>query len=177
MSDNEKIVQETVAPVQETTGEPRDLSVYIPEKIRKPGEIGFAVLGTLFGVLGYYFAMDMTSDTYSSPSVFPKIASAIIIFCGLVSLYRAVKREKSAGGETVIGYLLPRDVTFMLCMLIAYCIVLPKLHFIPSSYIFMVIGMVYLHRGKKIPQCLLYSAIALAVLVVVFRYLFLVILP
>jgi len=41
----------------------------------------------------------------------------------------------------------------------------------------MVIGMVYLQRGKNIVRALIISAVSLAVLVAVFRYLFLVILP
>jgi len=65
----------------------------------------------------------------------------------------------------------------VLVLLVAYCFVLPRLHFIVSSYAFMVIGMVYLQRGKNIVRALLISAASLAVLVAVFRYLFLVILP
>ena len=174
---SEKTAAEESLVSGEETAAPADLSVYVPEKVRKPGELGFAVLGILFGILGYYFAMDMTSETYSSPSVFPKLASAIIIVCGAVSLHKAVKRSAPPAGETVFAYLLPKDVLAVLIMLVLYCVALPKLHFIPSSYAFMVAGMVYLHRGKKIVQSLIYSAIALVVLVVVFRYLFLVILP
>ena len=160
------------------TSPPQDLSTYVPEKIRKPGEIGFAVLGILFGALGYYFAMDMTSDSYSAPSVFPKISSVVIMICGAISLVKAIKREKPpAGSESIFQYLLPKDVLVMLCMLVAYCIALPRFHFIPSSYAFMVAGMIYLHGGKKIVQSFIISAGALAVLVVVFRYIFLVILP
>jgi hypothetical protein len=157
--------------------EPADLSVYVPEKVRKPGEIGFALIGIIFGLLGYYFALDMTHDTYSAPSVFPKIASVIIVLCGLVSLVKAVRREPPAVGETVLGYLLPKDVIFMLAMLLVYCFALPILHFSLASYAFMVIGMVYLHSGKQIIRSFVYSGIALAVLVAVFRYVFLVILP
>jgi hypothetical protein len=155
----------------------RDLSAYVPEKIRKPGEIGFALIGIVFGILGYYFALGMTSDTYSSPSVFPKIASVIITACGLVSLVKAARREHPEAGATVLQYLFPRDVVFMLVMLFAYCLALPRLHFAVSSYLFMAVGMIYLHRGKKILQSLIYSGIALALLVAVFRYVFLVILP
>ncbi len=156
----------------------QDLSVYVPEKIRKPGEIGFALLGIVPGVLGYYFALDMTSDSYSSPSVFPKIASVIIMACGIVSLTKALRRAKPpAGSETLVQYLLPRDVVFVIGMLVVYCIALPTVHFIPSSYVFMVVGMIYLHRGRKILQSLIISAVALALLVAVFRYVFLVILP
>ncbi len=157
---------------------PQDLSVYVPEKVRKPGEIGFAFLGTLFGVLGYYFALDMSSGSYASPSVFPKIASGIIVMCGLVCLIKSLKRDKPpVGSNSVLRYLLPKDVIFVLGMLIVYCIALPYAHFIPSSYVFMVVGMIYLHRGKKILQSILISVVALAVLVAVFRYVFLVMLP
>ena len=156
----------------------KDLSVYVAEKVRKPGEIGFALLGTLLGVLGYYFAMGMTSDSYAAPSVFPKIASTIIIVCGLICLARSLRKEKPpAESSSVFRYLLPKDVVFVLGMLVVYCIILPYAHFIPSSYAFMVTGMIYLHRGKKIVQSLFISAGALAVLVGIFRYVFLVMLP
>ena len=41
----------------------------------------------------------------------------------------------------------------------------------------MVAGMIYLHRGKYIWQSFVISAAAMAVLVAIFRYVFLVILP
>jgi hypothetical protein len=156
----------------------QDLSVYVPEKVRKPGEIGFAVLGILLGVLGYYFALGMTSGSYAAPSVFPKISSIIISLCGLTCLIKALTKEKPpADSGTVIHYLLPKDVVFMLAMLVVYCVVLPYAGFIYSSYMFMVTGMIYLHRGKKIFTSLIVSAVVLTVLVVIFRYVFLVILP
>jgi putative tricarboxylic transport membrane protein len=156
----------------------RDLSVYVPEKVRKPGEVVFALLGTFFGVFGYCFALEMTSDSYSAPSVFPKTASVLIIACGAVSLVKALRREKAPSGEaTLFGFLLPRDVLFVLGMLVVYCLALPYLHFIASSYLFMVAGMIWLRRGEKIFQSLIVSAATLAILVAVFRYVFLVILP
>lgn len=167
---------EAVAEIEDEAA--RDLSVYVPEKHRKPGETAFAVIATVFGVLGYYFALDMTSENYSSPSVFPKLASAIIIICGLICIFKACKKEApEAGSPNVFRYLLPKDVIVVLVLLLAYCIALPRLHFIPSSYIFMVIGMIYLHRGKYIWQSFVISAAAMAVLVAIFRYVFLVILP
>ncbi|MDO4548189.1 MAG: tripartite tricarboxylate transporter TctB family protein [Clostridia bacterium] len=156
----------------------QDLSSYVPEKHRKPGETTFAIIATVFGVLGYYFALGMTSENLSSPSVFPKLASIIIVICGVICIYRACKKEPpEAGSPSVFRYLLPKDVIVVLALLLVYCIALPRLHFIPSSYAFMVIGMIYLHRGKNIWQSFLISACAMAVLVAVFRYVFLVILP
>ena len=168
-------VNEAVLPAAEA---PKELSSYTPEVHRKPGERGFALLTVIFGALGYYFALGMTNDSLSSPSVFPKLASIIIVICGLICLYKACKKAPPAKGSPgVFQYLLPKDVIVILVMLLVYCIALPYLHFIISSYLFMVIGMIYLHHGKYIWQSMLISAGAMAVLVAIFRYVFLVILP
>jgi hypothetical protein len=76
-----------------------------------------------------------------------------------------------------VRFLFPGDVVVVLCLLVAYCVALPRLHFVASSFAFLVLGMIYLQRGKNIVRALLVSAASLAVLVAVFRYLFLVILP
>lgn len=161
----------------EAAGTVKDLSKYVPEARRKPGELGIAVIMFLLGALGYYFALDMTSGEYSSPSVFPKLASTVIMACSAVNFFKAVRREKPESAATLTGYLLPMDVVVVVILLVTYCVVLPRFHFVASSYAFMVIGMVYLQRGKNIVRALLISALSLAVLVAVFRYLFLVILP
>lgn len=145
--------------------------------LRKPGELGMAAIMFALGALGYYFALDMTSGEYSSPSVFPKLASVIIMAGSAYNFLKALKRGKGVFSDGLVKYLLPADVVVIVLLLVGYCIVLPHLHFIPSSYAFMVIAMVYLQRGKKIPQALIISALFLALLVAVFRYLFLVILP
>jgi uncharacterized membrane protein YozB (DUF420 family) len=62
-------------------------------------------------------------------------------------------------------------------MLVAYCVALPWLHFIASSFVFMVTGMIYLRRGKRIAQSVAISTLSLTALVVVFRYVFMVMLP
>lgn len=157
---------------------PKDLSVYVPEKVRKPGEIIFASLWIVLGALGYYFSFGMTGGSYSAPSVFPKFASTVIILCGIVTLVKAIQRDKPAPEDSgVFKYLLPRDVLVMIIMIILYCFALPNLHFFPSSFAFLVAGMVYLYHGKKIIQSAVISACTLAVLIAIFRYVFLVMLP
>ncbi|MGI6784017.1 MAG: tripartite tricarboxylate transporter TctB family protein [Aminivibrio sp.] len=155
----------------------KDLSVFVPEAHRRPGELGAAALGFLLGALGYYFALDMTSGEYSSPSVFPKFASALIMACTGVILLRGLKKDKQKDGPGLAAFLLPMDVVVVLILLVAYCVALPWLRFVPSSFLFMVIGMVYLQRGKNIVRAVLISAASLAVLVAIFRFLFMVILP
>ena len=161
-----------------TTATAKDLSVYVPEASRKPGELGITAITFLLGALGYYFALDMTSGEYSSPSVFPKLASTVIMACSAVNFWKAVRRERpEASAPSLAQYLLPMDVLVVLSLLVIYCVALPHLRFIGSSYAFMAAGMIYLQRGKHIFRALLISAGSLAVLVAVFRYLFLVILP
>lgn len=155
----------------------KDLSKFVPESRRRPGELVAAALFFLIGALGFYFALGMTSGEYSSPSVFPKLASVLIMTGSAVNFFHAVKKNQPEDGASVPGYLFPRDVVVVLLLLVAYCLILPKLHFIASSYLFMVVGMVYLERGKNIIRSLVVSALALALLVAIFRYLFLVILP
>lgn len=182
MDSQELIINETAVPQEnhshEATETPQDLSVYIPEKVRKPGEIFFATLWIIIGTLGYYFALGMTSDSYSAPSVFPKLASTVILLCGIVTLIKAIRREKPGeDAPRVFRFLLPQDVLVMITLIILYCIALPNLHFVPSSFCFLVAGMVYLWRGKKIMLSVIVSACTLAVLVAIFRYIFLVMLP
>ena len=84
-------------------GTVKDLSKYVPEARRKPGELGMAVLMFLLGALGYYFTLDMTSGEYSSPSVFPKLASMVIMACSAVNFFKAVRREKPEAEATLIA--------------------------------------------------------------------------
>lgn len=183
MNDKETLITGEIAaarsaPEPLTAGEPQDLSVFVPEKVRKPGEIAFALIWIIIGALGYYFALDMTSDSYSAPSVFPKLSSTVILLCGAVILAKALKKEKAeAGGAGVFQFLLPRDVLVMISLVLLYCVALPNLHFVPSSFVFLAAGMIYLYRGRKIALPVIVSACTLAVLVAIFRYVFLVILP
>lgn len=155
----------------------QDISVYVPEKNRKPGELVFTGLIIIFGVLGYYFATELSSDSYSAPSVFPKIASLVIFCGGLLVLLSTAKRERPQDGETAWQYLMPRPVQVMLALLGVYCFALPFLRFLVSSFIFLVVGMTFLNRGKHLFRSCFYSAVILACLTLVFRYVMLVILP
>lgn len=170
------VEQQTAA--EENAPVKKNLSDFVQETTLKPGERGFAILTIIFGALGYYFALGMTHDSLSAPSVFPKLASGIIMICGAVTLFKDIRYCKPADGkQPVWKFLIPKDVLFMLSCLIIYCVALPYIHFIAASYIFMVAGIIYLHHGKYVVKALIISAASLAVLVVIFHYIFMVILP
>lgn len=150
-----------------------------PERTsRKPGELAFSLLCVLFGILGYYFALDITSGELSSPSVAPKIASSVIILMGLAELARCLKKGRApAGLKALLRYLFTWDVVFILVMLAAYSLLLPILHFPAASFLFLLCSLFYLQRGKRFFLCLAISVSSIAVLVGIFKYVFKVMLP
>ena len=145
---------------------------------RKPGEITFALLCVLFGLLGYYFALDITSGELSSPSVAPKVASSVIILMGLAELVRCLKKDRAQPGlKALLHFLFTWDVVFILIMLAAYSILLPILHFPLASFLFLLASLFYLQKGKRFFLCLAISVSSIAVLVGIFKYVFKVMLP
>ena len=145
---------------------------------RKPGEIGFTLLVILFGCLGYYFAMDISSGEYSSPSVAPKVASSIIIIMGILSLAQTLKKQAIPfSPDVLIRYLFTWDVLFVLAMLGLYSYALPALHFPLASFIFLLVTLFYLQRFKRPVLCLLIAGASVGVLVGIFKYIFKVMLP
>lgn len=145
---------------------------------RKPGEVGFAFLFVLFGALGYYFALDMTSGKYSSPSVAPKIASSIIIAMGLIELYKSFKREALKYNILdLLAFLFNKEVLFILILLGLYSFFLPILHFPLASFLFLLLSLLYLHNWGEFKLCSMVSLGTVIVLVGVFKYIFQVILP
>lgn len=147
--------------------------------LRKPGELGFCALCFLFGAAGYYFALDMTSGELSSPSMFPKLSSVIIMLCAAGAFVRTLKGKAKvdASFNAVTGYLFSKDVVVMLVLLAAYSVALPILHFAPASAIFLFVALFYLQRFKRAPMCLAISVISIAILVAGFTYIFKVMLP
>ncbi|MCF4113260.1 MULTISPECIES: tripartite tricarboxylate transporter TctB family protein [Dethiosulfovibrio] len=145
---------------------------------RRPGEIGFAFLFILFGALGFYFALDMTSGKYSSPSVAPKIASSVIMLMGAIELWKGSRKQgKGVNAGNLFSFLFTREVLFVLVLLALYSFFLPILHFPLASFLFLFLSLLYLHHWKKIGLCSAISLGTVVVLVGVFKYVFQVMLP
>lgn len=147
--------------------------------LRKPGELGFSILALLFGALGYYFAMDMTSGELSSPSVLPKLASVVIMAMAAISFFRAMlgKKKVTVNFMTLTTHLFSRDVVVLLILLAFYSLALPILHFPIASFVFLFIALTYLQRLKRIPMCFGIALVSIAALVAIFTYVFKVQLP
>ena len=146
---------------------------------RKPGEVAFSFLAIAFGIAGYYFALGMTSGELSSPSVAPKLASSIIVLMGCINLFQVVSRKKAIPVSLVSlsRYLFTKDVLVVLLLLIAYSVALPRLHFALASFLFLLFTLAHLQNYKRIALCFVLSTSVIALLVVVFKYIFKVPLP
>lgn len=146
---------------------------------RKPGEIVFSLLVILFGGLGYYFAMDITSGELSSPSVAPKVASSIIMAMGAMELFKVLLKKQPVvvNVATLVKHLFTWDVVFVLILLGAYSILLPILHFPLASFLFLIASLAYLQRGKNLLLCLGIALGSVGIMVGIFTYIFKVMLP
>jgi len=147
---------------------------------RSPGEITFCIFFIVVGGFAYYIALSFTSGTWDSPSIFPRLVSALIVVLSIVTIFRTIKntvKPSFTSMKDIAKFLLPADVAVLLFMLTVYSVVLPIIHFIPASFLFMYIAMVYLQRGRGLLKSAAISGLALACLVAIFRYIFLVILP
>lgn len=148
------------------------------EKRLEPGEKVFGVFITLLGVIGYATATTFSSGPYYAPDMFPKIISGFLIICGVIQMCFNFRRPKNEMNlRDSLHELLPKDVVVMTLMLVVYGFILPKIHFIAASFIFIFAGIFYLGGMKKVLPCAIIAAIATACLVAIFQYIFLVILP
>lgn len=145
---------------------------------RKPGEIVFSLLLIFFGALGYYFGMDITSGELSSPSVAPKVASVVIMAMGGIEFFRVLKKQSVPVNPVIlVKYLFTWDVLVILLLLSLYTVLLPVLHFSVASFLFLLASLLYLQRGKNLMLCGGIAVGSVALLVLIFTYIFKVQLP
>ena len=116
---------------------------------RSPGEITFCIFFILVGCFAYYIALSFTSGSWDSPSIFPRLVSALIVVLSVATIFRTLKntaKPSFASLKEIFKFLLPADVAVLLSLLIVYSVVLPIIHFVPASFLFMYIAMIYLQR-------------------------------
>lgn len=142
------------------------------------GERGWAILLGILGILGYYFACDMTHESYYSPAIIPKLTSIVIFLCACVCSYRTFKKTKCIFDlRECILFLFPKDVVVIIVLLAAYSAILPFLHFFTATSLFLIASILYLQKGSHMIRTIIISVLVTAALLLIFRYLFLVILP
>lgn len=155
-----------------------DIQETLKKEFCTPGERLTALLIIVLGILGYYFAMGMTSETFYSPSVVPKLTSTVVAVCAAAALFRTRTKDKNPlDWRRTLKYFFPKDVLVILVFLVAYSFMLPLAGFNIASAVFLFAAIAYLQHWKNLIRAAVISVITVAVLFLVFRYMFLVILP
>ncbi len=121
-------------------------------------------------------------SSISSPGMFPMLAAAVmVVSIGMVLAGNRKKRKPDAAGllkELNQAYheIFPPVFLIYTAIIVGYMIILQPLHFLPSSFAFLLISMIYL-KGANPLKSLLISGVILGIIYAVFHYLFLVVLP
>jgi putative tricarboxylic transport membrane protein len=142
---------------------------------RKPGErflMWFLVVLSLFVLV---VAWQMPHDSYSSSGAFPLFIGAVMF----LSILRILWKERRVFASwkwteeipQIKPFAFPMQVVAYAIVLIFYILLLYPLHFWISSYLFLV-GSFLLLKGAKLIRGLIIGAIMLAVIWLLFEYIF-----
>ncbi len=152
----------------------------------RPGEKGFAFVLLGFGVLVLAEAVKMyqKDPKVSSYGAMPVFLGCLLILFSLIIIIQNTKKKSEMSGQSFktqlsIGWrhLFQIDVAVMILLLLAYSVALfLGLGFVIATPIFLWVSMSYLTR-KKYAMNLVYTAIVMAFIMLVFKVVFRVVLP
>jgi hypothetical protein len=104
------------------------------------------------------------------------VISAILVLIGHRKLEKPDVENFADEMKLAVKNVFPKEFIIYAGIIIAYMVLIQPLHFLPSSFAFMVVSMLVL-RGSGIVKSLLISAVTLACIYVIFQYFFRVIMP
>jgi hypothetical protein len=148
----------------------------------RAGEFHFNVIILCLSVIVCVLAYQISGLKLSAPGTFPLASSAVMVLAMLSVLWgdRKKQRENQEGFRNeirqAIKEVLTRNFVVYTLIAVAYICTIELLHFIPSSFLFISISIVYL-KGSSPLKALLISAVTLAFIYIVFLYFFKVLLP
>lgn len=135
---------------------------------------------SLFVLIAAYRISGFSSK--SAPGTYP-MATAAIMVVSLVFIHlgnrKKLKPEVKNLREELkqaIQKVLPRALVVFTGLIIGYMVTIQSLGFVISSYLFLLLSMIYL-KGSTLLKSFLISGFTLAVIYVVFQYIFTVVLP
>lgn len=142
---------------------------------RKPGERFLMWFLLALGLFVLVAAWQMPHNTYSASGSFPIFIAAVMILSILRILWKERKVFASWKWAEEIAriqpFAFPKEVIWYAAALILYILLLYPLHFWASSYLFLV-GSFLLLKGAKLVRGLIIGAIMLAVIWLLFEYIF-----
>lgn len=152
----------------------------------QPGEKGFSVFLFFFGTFFAYqsYLMYLKSPGPSSYAAVPLFVSLLImIFSGLIFVFdfkmKSVNSSSNLTQKIIksFTYMFPKDVLVMMFLIIFYCVALLfNIGFYIVTPVFLWLSMCYLMR-KHFVKNILWTALSLLFIFVVFSFAFKVVLP
>lgn len=156
------------------------------EKKTRPGEKVFPVLLLIAGVLITREAWGMykRSPELSGYGTVPLFCGVMITLLSVVIIITNMFHKSEISGMplkdktvAVVKHLFSLDVLVMLAMIIVYCVLMANdVPFVIASPIFLWAAMTYLERGNYVKN-ILFTAIVMAFVILVFKVGFHVVLP
>lgn len=149
----------------------------------RAGENGFSWLLLLFSIFVLVQAYLISGfSSISSAGTFPMGASAVMVIAMVFILLNNLKLKrivtdglKNELRQTVTS-VLPNVFLVYSLIVIVYMILIKPLHFLPSSFAFLLVSMIYL-KGSNALKSLIISIATLGVIYLIFQYFFRVVLP
>ena len=121
-------------------------------------------------------------SSISSAGTFPMGASAVMVIAMASTLIKNSKLKKADAdgfkGELRLAtkQVLPKVFLVYTLLVIGYVFLIQPLHFLPSSFVFLLISMIYL-KGSTYFKSVIIAIITLGCIYFMFQYLFRVVLP
>ncbi len=138
------------------------------------------LLFSLFVLVQAYLISGFSS--ISSAGTFPMGASAVMVIAMVFILLNNLTLKRIVTGgiknelRQAVTIVLPNVFLIYSIIVLVYIILIEPLHFLPSSFVFLLVSMIYL-KGGNVLKSLIISTITLGFIYVIFQYFFRVVLP
>lgn len=185
MKQDEKLTPET----QEQPAEAPQATTDANQAQLQSGEKVFHVVLFAVGLVAFALALQlwlqMSEPRISSAAALPLFVSGAWTLMALAGILENIKmttplsklKDSSSKLHAALKYAFPKEVLVLLLGIVVYCVLLYlKVSFYISTPLFLYAGMCYLMRGNYIKN-ILWTAVVMAFIIVVFRMLFGVVFP
>ncbi|MCE0495997.1 tripartite tricarboxylate transporter TctB family protein [Vibrio salinus] len=145
---------------------------------RGPGELVFNGILVLVSMFLVYQAYQISGiGELSSPGFFPLVASFVMLVSSMFTFWTTLHtKAPSHSFESFMERILPRNILIILASIFVFVLCLDSLGFITAAFLFLFFTFTVFYRRGWLVSLLL-SVVVLTVVFVIFRMVFLVVLP
>lgn len=151
----------------------------VPER---RGERGFSLLLLVFSVTAFWQSYQISGfEGLSTPGVFPMLSSATMVLASVCILIQSCLKSATtpdieSQDTAYTGNIITRRFVILVLLISGYVIAMPLLGFLFASSLFLLLSFKYLWQ-KSWLNCLVLTGASVAIVFLVFRQLFQVVLP